>query len=141
MNRVFNITEATSLALHAAIYLARRPDMVASVHEIADCLRASEATLSKVMQNLARDGIVRSARGPAGGFSLARRATSVSLLEVYEATQGKLERIECLFPSRVCGSAPCIFGDLLTETSEKHRARLAAPSLAAVSDIYEEVCA
>jgi len=141
MNRILNISDASSLGLHAVVYLAREPGGVATAHEIAACLKASEAHLSKVLQSLVRAGIVRSTRGPHGGFSLDCDPDRVSLLDVYEAVQGKLERTDCLFPTRVCGDSPCIFGDLLSSMSEKLRDHLSSTKLTQVNDTFMEVCA
>jgi Rrf2 family protein len=49
---------------------------------IADMYGISEDYLLKVMQQLVRVGILRSKRGPRGGYSLARPANKISLLDV-----------------------------------------------------------
>lgn len=48
------------------------------------------AYLQKIMKQLVMANILRSKRGPTGGFSLARPAGEVSLLEVWEAVDGPL---------------------------------------------------
>jgi len=141
MNRIFNISDAASLALHAVVYLARRPDAVAKAHEIAACLNASEAHMSKVLQSLVRAGFAKSTRGPLGGFSLDCDPKEISLLDVYEATQGRLETTDCLFPTRVCGRSQCIFGNLLASMSEKLRDHMERTKLDQVSDTFEGACA
>lgn len=44
--------------------------------------------LLKIMNHLSRARILKSKRGPSGGFSLARPAAKISLLEIYEAIEG-----------------------------------------------------
>ena len=44
--------------------------------------------LAKTLQSLARQGIVRSAKGPTGGFSLATPAKKIRLLDVIAAVDG-----------------------------------------------------
>ncbi|MCK5173199.1 MAG: Rrf2 family transcriptional regulator [Planctomycetes bacterium] len=48
------------------------------------------AYLQKIMKQLVMANILRSKRGPTGGFSLARPAGDISLLEVWEAVDGPL---------------------------------------------------
>ena len=46
--------------------------------------------LLKVMQQLVRANILRSKRGPRGGFFLARPAEAITLLEIVESVDGPL---------------------------------------------------
>ena len=130
MARLFAISEAASLGLHAAVVLAGNDGRLVTTRELAERLEASEAHLAKVLQRLARAGLVASTRGPAGGFRLARPAGEVSLLEVYETIEGPLRPTTCLFGSPVCGRAACIFGGFLAEFDERFRAYLRRTTLA-----------
>jgi Rrf2 family protein len=136
MPKVLNVTDAAALALHALVLIARNGSGMRSVPEIAETLRASQAHLSKVLQRLARAGLVRSTRGPAGGFELSRPAEKVSLLEVYEAIEGPLGRVDCLFPSRICTSGRCILGTLLADVNQEVRTYLSETMISEVTDVY-----
>ncbi len=46
--------------------------------------------LLKILQQMARANVLRSKRGPRGGFCLARPATKISMLEVIEAVDGPM---------------------------------------------------
>jgi len=46
--------------------------------------------LLKILQQLVRANVLRSKRGPRGGFSLAKPATKITMLEVIEAVDGPL---------------------------------------------------
>jgi len=46
--------------------------------------------LLKIMQQLTRANILKSKRGPRGGFSLARPANKISLLDIVEAIEGPI---------------------------------------------------
>ena len=59
------ISDAVSLALHSVAYIAAQ-DGQTSVHDISSRLEVSENHLSKVLQKLARSGLVNSTRGPQG---------------------------------------------------------------------------
>ena len=46
--------------------------------------------LLKILQQLVRANVLRSKRGPRGGFCLAKPATKISMLEVIEAVEGPM---------------------------------------------------
>lgn len=118
MSRVLKISEAASLALHTMVLLAANPGRTLATRDIAALLRVSEAHLAKVLQRLARSGLVNSQRGPKGGFSLAKDAHAISLLEVYEAVEGPLETRSCLLEQPVCGG-DCLLGGLLHKVASE----------------------
>lgn len=119
MSSVIKISEAASLGLHAAMRLTVSPDSSMTTREIAAGLRASEAHLAKVMQRLARAGLVRPTRGPKGGFRLARPASEIPLLEVYETIEGKFVCAACLLGEPVCDGKSCMLGGMMGAINER----------------------
>ncbi len=136
MSNVLRISEAASLALHAAVFLAANPGKPISTREIASALEVSEAHLSKVMQRLARTGLVNSVRGPKGGFLLARSPARISLLEVYEAIEGRLLPANCLLGTPVCKGEGCILGDLVETLNGQVREYLSRTRLSELVGVY-----
>jgi Rrf2 family protein len=124
------ISEPASLALHAAALLAQRKDERLSNQQIAAALRVSEHHLAKVMQQLAKAGVLDSTRGPHGGFQLNRPAEGISLLEVFEAAEGPLGDAECLLAERVCDGSECMVGELVHSVHKHVRQYLAENTLA-----------
>ena len=122
MSRLLRISEAAVLAVHTVALLGGREEVL-TTREIAGFLAASEAHLSKVLQRLAKSGIVRSVRGPRGGFRLAGDAGEITLLEVYEAIDGPLEEGKCLLGAAVC-DGECIMGEVLAQVDEIVRRQL-----------------
>jgi len=128
---ILNISEAANLAIHAMTYLASHADEApVPAGRVARSLEASEAHLSKVLQRLAKTGLVKSLRGPRGGFSLARPPESVNLLEIYEAVDGSLATSDCLFGHRSCDRPGCVFGNLLADVRERVDGHFSTTSLA-----------
>lgn len=119
MKNILGISEATSLAMHAAAYLAGQNGTTSSTAEIADALLASRHHLSKVLQRMARAGIVRSVRGPRGGFVLAEDGANTTLLDVYRALEGSHKGAACLLPVKICPGADCIMGGLVQKLEQE----------------------
>jgi Rrf2 family protein len=86
---MMKLTRASSYALHAVSYMASRKnsDAVAS-HVIAQDRRIPERFLLKVLKPLVAADILRSIKGPNGGYRLARPANDITMLEVVEAVEG-----------------------------------------------------
>ncbi len=113
MQNLLNLSEATSLAFHSVAVLAASEDQLIRTHEIAEILLVSEHHLQKVHQRLTKMGILRAVRGPKGGFTLTRPAEEITLLEVYEAMEGKLEPNRCILGRKECMRPECILGSLV----------------------------
>jgi len=83
MEGVLKISEAANLGLHSMVYLANvGKDRMVPVSHIADALGVSKDHLGKVLQRLAKLGLVTSRRGPAGGFTLGRPSNQIRLMEI-----------------------------------------------------------
>lgn len=78
--------------------------------DIADLLGASGNHLAKVMQRLVKAGLVNSIRGPQGGFQLDRRASAITLLDIFEAIEGPIKDFVCLSDNPICQAPGCILG-------------------------------
>jgi len=113
MATILKISEATTLAIHAMIYIAAYPKQPISTAKIAKRFNVSAAHLSKVMQRLTHIGLLKSQRGPRGGFILTKPAEEINLLEIYEAIEGKLPSSTCLLETPACSSKICIISKLL----------------------------
>lgn len=88
------LSQTVEYALRAAVYLAGQPEARTN-RQIARATRVPPAYLSKVLQSLARAGVVHSQRGIHGGFSLAKPADQLTVLDIVNAVE-PLQRIrEC----------------------------------------------
>jgi len=120
------------MGMHAMVLLAGSGDVPCAVAALAGRLRVSEDHLSKVMQRLARAGLVRSARGRCGGFLLARPGDCITFLEVLEAIDGPAAARTCLLPQPVCDGTSCLLGSLLARVNEQVLQSLGGTTLADV---------
>jgi Rrf2 family protein len=121
MATVLRISDAASLALHTMVYLADGRERPRTAKEIASTFKVSEAHLAKVLQRLAKAGLVLSAPGPHGGFHLRDGAEQTTLLQVYEAIEGPLSSTHCLLGVPVCGGKKCVLGRLVCNLNAQVR--------------------
>lgn len=129
MASLVRVSEAASIAIHTCLWLASESDAYHRSGRICEVLRFSTAHFAKVMQTLARAGLVTSVRGPTGGTRLARPAHDITLLTIYEAVDGPARRTECLLAPEVCRSSCCALGSKLAEHNDALCRLLAATTL------------
>jgi Rrf2 family protein len=108
MQHVLRISRKIDYGLRAMIYLVSvAPETVVPFREIARQMDVPEDFLAKILKTLVDAGLVRSSRGPHGGYSLARTATDVSFLDVIEAVEGPVALNVCLDGDDACGHSTC----------------------------------
>jgi Rrf2 family nitric oxide-sensitive transcriptional repressor len=111
----------TDYALRTLIYLAGRPGR-ATVDQVAEFYRISGHHVAKVVQQLARQGYVRSVRGVGGGLELARPPEDIRLGDVIEACEGSPHLLECVGTDDVCIIQPaCKLRRVLAEAERVQR--------------------
>ncbi len=101
-------SNACEYAIRALTYLARHPDRLCLTKEISQSEKIPHYFLSKILQDLARDGLLRSTKGPGGGFQLAKAAERFTLYEIKKAVDGVADLDECAVGlSRCNDKMPC----------------------------------
>ena len=89
------ISQTAEYALRAVVWLASQPDRALGTRQIATAAQVPPGYLSKVLQVLARAGLVTSTPGRSGGFRLARPAEEMTVLDVVDAVDPILRITEC----------------------------------------------
>jgi len=85
------ISRSTGYGLVAVGYIAKHPerDIILS-QTISKEYNIPLEYLLKILQQLVRAGVLRSKRGPRGGFSLAKPAKKITMLQIIEAVDGPM---------------------------------------------------
>ncbi|MBU1221275.1 Rrf2 family transcriptional regulator [Myxococcota bacterium] len=116
MVKMFHLSEASNLAIHALIVLKNYGSVAMVPNDvIANQLKVSHSHLSKVMQRLVKKGLIKSSRGARGGFIMLVRPEDISILQVVNIIEEGNPSKQCLFNSPHCCNGPCLFFDLQTE--------------------------
>ena len=85
------LSRASNYALHALEYMADRgQDTTVASHHIARARGISGQFLLKALKPLVSAGVLRSLKGPNGGYRLARPASKITMLEAVEAVDGPI---------------------------------------------------
>lgn len=107
----------TDYALRALVSMADKgSEDIMYVREIAKTENIPQQFLYKIFQKLAKNKIVKSHRGPSGGFSLAKNPADITIKEVIEAVQGPVAINRCFMIKKSCPNIKtCEIKDRLTD--------------------------
>lgn len=124
-------------AVMAMADLARReaePCRAVALAEIAQRQEISLSYLEQLFARLRRKGLVRSARGPGGGYRLARTPAETSIAEIVLAVDEPLRATRCAAQGKGCmlKGERCMTHDLWEDLGHRIEDYLASVSLADV---------
>jgi len=102
-------SRSAEYAIRAFVHLAQVPDgKYAMVKNIAETEDIPAHFLAKILQQLARKGLLRSSKGPTGGFALRVEPTEIRLLDIVEALDGLAPYQQCASGLSECSDdMPC----------------------------------
>ena len=106
-------SRSSEYAIRAFVHLAQVPDgRYAMVKNIAEAEDIPAHFLAKILQQLARKGLLRSSKGPTGGFALRVDAGDIRLLDIVEALDGLAPYQQCASGLAECNDdMPCSMHD------------------------------
>jgi Rrf2 family protein len=96
------VTRDTDYAVRALCCIAGKRNGLVTVGELVKELKIPRPFLRKILQELAREGIVRSEKGVGGGFELSLPVSKIKLSRLIEIFQGRVEMSDCLFKKKIC---------------------------------------
>jgi Rrf2 family iron-sulfur cluster assembly transcriptional regulator len=82
-------SRSAEYAIRALVYMARMPEgRYVMTRTIAEDEQIPLHFLAKILQDLARRGLLKSSKGPSGGFTLKKPPSQIHLLDIVEALDG-----------------------------------------------------
>lgn len=138
---MLRLSKKADYALIAMKHLATRPDAAsASAREVAEQYDIPVELMAKVLQRLARRGLVTSHQGTRGGYRLSRPVAQISVADIIEAIDGPLNVTACSTEAENCGQySKCSVRDPLWKIKDRIVSALATCSLEEISaELVEE---
>lgn len=118
---MLRLSKKADYALMAMKHLATHADAAsASAREIAEAYDIPVELMAKVLQRLARSGLVLSLQGTRGGYRLARPTAQISVADIIQAIDGPLTVTACSTEAENCGQyAKCSVRDPLWKIKDR----------------------
>ena len=139
---MLKLTKKADYGLIALRHLASQPDQApgkprgSSTKDIADAYRIPLPLLSKVLQKLARNGLLASEQGTNGGYRLARDPHEITALEVIRTIDGPIILTHCFTEHGECDQSElCPVREPLRKV---HEGILRLLSSITISDMLQE---
>jgi Rrf2 family transcriptional regulator, iron-sulfur cluster assembly transcription factor len=129
-------SSACEYAIRAMTYVAGfEPGQRLLARDVSAHERIPGPFLGKIFQTLVRAGLLKSSKGPGGGFSLAKHPKDISLFDIYTAIDGSTYLDACAVGLARCSDeVPCPLHDRWKPIRERIRQYLQHTSLADMAD-------
>jgi len=138
---MFKLSKKADYGLIAMKHLANhRQEHACSANEIALEYNISATLMAKVLQRLAKEGLVAAKHGSTGGYQLARQPDKISTLEVLTAIDGPVLITSCVTSHGNCDATErCSVKEPLQRVNESILNVLSTVTIAHLSEEKQEL--
>jgi Rrf2 family nitric oxide-sensitive transcriptional repressor len=129
------LSEYTDYTLRVLMYCAAHPDRQVTIAELAEHHGVSKNHLMKIVNDLARQGVLQTTRGRGGGLRLLQRPADIRIGDVVRSSETDFRLVECFDPdSNTCTLSPsCRLKGLFDSALRAYFRELDAVTLADLS--------
>lgn len=133
-----------AVSVHILAYLAFRAGAAVPSAEIAASVDTNPVVIRRLLSALVKAGLVSTQKGSTGGFTLAKPAAAVSLLDIYHAAEPKPNHgLSHFAPNHRCpvgAKIERVLGGIFAKAQAGMEAELSRVSLAHVEAQLHAVC-
>ncbi len=130
------LTDYTDYTLRVLMFCAVNTDRPVSIAEISSGHGISKNHVMKIVNDLARLGILQTKRGPGGGLRLLKAAKDIRIGEVIRTTESDFHMVECFDTQRnSCTLTPhCKLKRVIANATDAYLAELDKVTLADITE-------
>ena len=99
MLRVSKLTDYATVVLTE---MARDPEAVHTATGLAERTHLARPTVSKLLKQFAREGMLKSFRGAHGGYVLAEPPAAITAMRIIDTVEGPIAMTECSLDGQQC---------------------------------------
>lgn len=138
---MLKLTKKADYGLIAMRHLATHADLGAcSAKDLAEMYSLPQEALAKLLQKLAKSGLLQSQQGTNGGYTLARDPRNISALDVIRALEGPLFMTSCTTAKGSCEqTSRCTVREPLRKVSQSIEEVLGRLTIAEMAQHEEPV--
>ena len=129
------LSEYTDYTLRVLMYCAAHRQRLVTIGELAEHHRLSKNHLMKVVNDLARQGLIETTRGRGGGLRLLKEPGAIRIGEVVRASETDFRLVECFDPgTNACNLSPsCRLKRLFADALQGYFSALDGATLADIT--------
>lgn len=113
---------------------SQQPRAACSAKEIARTYAMPTELVAKILQRLAKNGLLVSQHGTNGGYALARHPSRITAFEVIRALEGPLFITSCVTDRRECQISGCTVREPLRKVNDAIAKALSEVTVSSLSD-------
>ena len=135
------LTQTSEYALRAMVYMARKGENnYCGVREIAAATSIPSNYLAKILQQLAKAGVLESQKGFGGGFRVTRQLGKINLLAIVDPLENISRFHRCVLGQRECSDEQaCPLHDAWKRICKEYLGSLETTTLQDVADFRRKV--
>lgn len=123
-------SKACEYGIKATLYIASQTNSRVSLLDIAKATNSPKAFTAKVLQQLVKNDIIQSVKGPAGGFEITGNLEKVKLKQIVNAIDGDNIYKGCALGLKTCNATkPCPMHDKFKAIRDELKVMLETTSL------------
>lgn len=118
------LSKSFGYAIRGILYISmmQKEGRKVQVEEIAEKLAVPKHFLGKILQELVKVGLLKSTKGPYGGFELASETLSKSLFDIFKTTDDAEQLTHCVLRTNPCDPVnPCPVHQNISKIREEFR--------------------
>ncbi len=129
------LSEYTDYTLRVLMYCAAHRQRLVTIGELAEHHRLSKNHLMKIVNDLARQGLIETARGRGGGLRLLKEPETIGIGDVVRASETDFRLVECFdLSTNTCTLSPsCRLKTLFAEALQGYFSALDGATLADIT--------
>ena len=117
---MLKLTKKVEYALISLVHISEQDDdMNSSAKQIANKYFIPREILAKILQELASLNMIKSIKGPKGGYQLSCDINSINILEFIQMLEGPIGIVDCTTSSGCRQSECCTIKDPLVKINSK----------------------
>lgn len=126
------VSKTCEYGIKALLFVAQKSEVSGKVgvREIAKAIDSPEPFIAKILQDLARKGLVLSSKGPSGGFYLDKKGLKTTLAEIVYAIDGDKLFTGCGLGLKSCSAKnPCPIHDQFVDVRKQIKTMMESTTL------------
>ncbi len=128
------ITKASDYAIKALAYMSQDPKAKYLRHKLAKDCDIPDYFLARILQGLAKAGLLQSERGARGGFFLLKPPAEITLLDVIVAVDGKISLLDCTGADGCKKMGNCVAASAWMDIQKDFEALLNAKTVESIAE-------
>jgi len=116
------LSNSSKYAIKAVLYLSlySNESQKVMVKDISKPINVPQAYIAKLLQELVKEGLVSSTRGPKGGFYLNKENNDQKVINILKIIDGEKRLTSCMLSSERCNEdKPCPLHHILSPSRQK----------------------